>query len=97
MQEQKNIEAATIPYAAHEAQMARNAKQMRLMTIALCFMALLLFLMAITCIYGYEEEVTTTTTTTEEVTTDESVAQDSGDGGSNIYAGGDYNGDTDGQ
>lgn len=95
--QENNHEIATIPYAAHEAQMSRNAKQMRLMTAAMCFMALLIFLMCITCMYGYEEEVTTATTTTEETITDESVTQDRGDGGSNIYAGGDYNGYTNGQ
>lgn len=76
-------ETAMIPFAVHEAQMARNAKQMKLMTIAMCFMALLLFLMAITLVYGYEEEVTTTTTTTEE------YSADSGDGGNAIVGDGD--------
>lgn len=79
----KDFETAMIPFAVHEAQMARNAKQMKLMTIALCFMALLLFLMAITLVYGYEEEVTTTKTT-ETWTSDNSA--DSGDGGV-AYAG----------
>lgn len=81
----KDFETAMIPFAVHEAQMARNAKQMKLMTIAMCFMALLLFLMCITCMYGYEEEVTTTTTTTEETWTNDNSA-DSGDGGV-AYAG----------
>lgn len=100
--QENNHEIATIPYAAHEAQMARNAKQMRLMTVAICFMALLLFLMCITCMYGYEEEVTTTTTTTEE------YSADSGDGGNAIVGDGDitigdgkqegyYGNDNDGQ
>lgn len=97
MQETTN-EPAVIPYAAHEAQMERNAKQVRLLTKIIGVMALLMFLMAVMFTYGWEEEVTTTTTTTtEEVTTDESVTQDSGDGGSNIYAGGDYNGNPNGQ
>lgn len=72
--------------------MVRDHKLIRWLVVGWAASVLLMCAAFGYIIYAYataEYEVVTETTTTE---TTDSVAQDSGDSGSNIYAGGDVNG-----
>lgn len=91
------MEIQSIPLAAHENDMARNHKVIKWLIIGWAVSVIILSSVVYSLSFGWEETTTTTTTTTEETTTDESVTQDSGDNGSNVYAGGDYYGEANGQ
>lgn len=75
-------ELQKIPLAAHESELSRMHKLVKILLIGWAVTLAL----ALCVIYSYatsEYEVTTETTTTE------TVSQDGGEGGSNVYAGGD--------
>ena len=88
-------EIQTIPLTAHESECTRLHKTIKWLIIGWAVSVLLLVSLCYSFAFSEYETTTTTETTTEETYTDESVAQDSGDSGSNIYAGGDYYGNAD--
>lgn len=90
-EKREGFEFQQVPLVLHESAMARDHRIMRWLIVA--WAASVIMLGAIVYAYATAEyEVTTETTTTE--TTTETIDQDSGDEGSNIYAGGDVNGYT---
>lgn len=88
------LELQTVPLVLHESAMAREHRIMRWLVVGWAVTALVLGAI-IFCYANAEHEVTTETAT--ETTTDESVSQDSGDGGYNVYSSGDVNGYPNGQ
>lgn len=88
-------EIERVPLAAYEAESERNHKTLRYLGLGWAVSIIVLasiFAGVICMMISYDEEVVTeeiTTTTTE---TDSDIAQNIGDGGSNVYTNGDYYG-----
>ena len=82
------MEIQSIPLAAHENDMARNHKVIKWLIIGWAVSVIILSSVVYSLSFGWEE-------TTETTTTEKTITQDSGDSGSNVYAGGDIVGEAD--
>lgn len=78
-------EVQTVPLAAYEAQAERTVRMVKYMSVGWVATVLAL-IFVILCVVFYSE------VETEAVEETETITQDSGSGGINAYAGGDFNG-----
>lgn len=78
-------EIQMVPLAAYEAQAERCVRTVKYMSAGWVVTVLALIFVMLSIIFYAEVE-------TEAVETTETITQDSGDGGINAYAGGDFNG-----